>query len=166
MRRTVLFRCDGSGRLALSAPTLASDELDVVAETAGGPSFPAWCCFEGPVPPTVPIVSFGVEGPDVATLTSEVRVYGAMPRVAAIALDVPNVTGTVWLLLLFFPVLIDLSCWLCICWTGTGLIFPVSAGIWPAWVSVTVSVSDISVGGLATLLPFALVFERVSMLND
>ena len=76
----------------MRAPTLASDELDVVAETGGGPSFPACCCFGGPVPPTIPIVSFGFEGPDVATLASEVRVVCTVPVVAANVLDVPNPT--------------------------------------------------------------------------
>ena len=95
----------------MSSPTLASDALDVVAESDGGPSFPAWCCFAGPVPPTGPIFSFGFEGPDVATLTSEVRVVGAIPEVSAIALDVSNPTAPGWLFFLVFAVFLDLSCW-------------------------------------------------------
>ena len=82
----------------MRAPKIASDELDVVAETAGGPCLPA-CYFEGPLPPTVTIVSLWFEGRDVATLTSEVRVLSTVPVVAAIVLYVPNQNVPGWLFL-------------------------------------------------------------------
>ena len=66
----------------MSAPTLTSDELEVGAETAGVPRFPACFSFGGLGPATAPLVYNWVEGPDVATLTSEIRVLGAMPEVA------------------------------------------------------------------------------------
>ena len=86
-----------------------------------------------------------------------------MPEVAAIALDVRNPTAPVCLFLFVFAVLLDLSCWTCVWLTGTGLYCPVSVGIWPAWISLTVSFADISVRGLETLLAFAVAFEQVSM---
>lgn len=67
----------------LNAPTLASDESDVFAETHGGPSFPA-LSLGGPVPPTAPIVAGGFDGAD---LTSEVRVADPLPLVAPIGAD-------------------------------------------------------------------------------
>ena len=86
----------------MNAPTLARDELDVVAEISGGPSFPACSCFAGPGTLTVSIVSYVFDGPDLATLTSEVRVLGAMPELAAIALDMSNRIAPVWMFLLVF----------------------------------------------------------------
>lgn len=88
--------------MVLSASTLASDEWDVVAEVAVGPCFPACCCSGGILPPTVPPVSLGFGGQDVATLKSQVRVGGAMPDQAAIGLGMPNATAPMYLFLLVF----------------------------------------------------------------
>ena len=94
----------------LSGPTVASDEVDVVAESAGGTSFPTCALFGEPVPPNIPLVAIEFTGPDFATMTWEVRLVCTVSELTAIAPDVPNPTAPSCVCFLDFCVLLALSC--------------------------------------------------------
>ena len=64
-------------RPVLSAPSLASDEFQIVGETGGGPIFSGCLSNPGPVPSSAPIVSIVFEGRDVG----KVNVAGSLHRI-------------------------------------------------------------------------------------
>ena len=92
-----VVRCAGSERLALCSPRLASDELEVFAESGVVSSFPSCSRFGGHVAPTGHVVAICLYHPDLATATSEVRVFIPLPDVAAIGADETNPTALGWL---------------------------------------------------------------------